>query len=58
MDETPLMLDPRARRFISAAQDLALLVLFETGLVHHGSHHRALSIDTPSSGSFALDLSL
>lgn len=42
MDETPLMLDPRARRFISTAQDVALLVLFETGLVHHGSHHRAL----------------
>lgn len=42
MDETPVMLDPRARKFITAAHDIALVVLFETGLQHHGSHHQAL----------------
>ena len=39
MDVTPVMMDPRARKFITSAFDIALPVIFECGLQHYGSKH-------------------
>lgn len=39
MDYTPVMLDPRARKFFTAAHDIALAVIFQSGFQHYGSTH-------------------